>query len=53
VEHLGFTIDFKQGCLQVPQEKLKAKKWRYEDLPPTQPCHAEKWLQFWGPPDPF
>jgi transcriptional regulator of met regulon len=24
VEHLGFTIDFKQGCLQVPQEKLKA-----------------------------
>ena len=24
VNHLGFTVDFKQGSLQVPQEKLKA-----------------------------
>jgi transcriptional regulator of met regulon len=24
VDHLGFTVDFKHGTLQVPQEKLKA-----------------------------
>jgi hypothetical protein len=26
VAHLGFTVDFRQGTLQVPQEKLKAIK---------------------------
>ena len=24
VKHLGFIINFEEGCLQVPQEKLKA-----------------------------
>ena len=24
VEHLGFSVDLKTGCLQVPQQKLKA-----------------------------
>ena len=48
LQHLGFTINLKEGYLSVPTEKLKSVENNWASWLPTSICPRERWPQFWA-----